>query len=128
MSKHTERTLKLLRDQGYTAEVVERWLPIPKHPGGGKRKDFLGIIDIIAFNDYLTIGVQSCGADFRPHVKTIMDSKNTIKWLGCYGRQLELYAWRKLKRKRGGKAYTWKPRKAIFYLINNQIEWEEVKE
>ncbi len=124
MSKHTIRTLKLLRDLDYTADVVERWLPIPSHPGGGKRKDFLGIIDIIAFNHREIIGVQSCSTAWTQHVDTILESDQTVNWLQG-GRELWLIGWRKLKVKRGGKAFRWRPRKAYFYLINGEIEYGE---
>jgi hypothetical protein len=30
----TQRTLKYYRDKGWICEVVERWIPNPKHPGG----------------------------------------------------------------------------------------------
>lgn len=41
---HGARTLKLLRDQGYTAEIVERF-----NTFSHTRKDFCGFADILAF-------------------------------------------------------------------------------
>jgi hypothetical protein len=128
ISKHTQGTLKFFRDQGYIAEVVERWLPIPGHPGGGKRRDFLNLIDIIAFNDVETIGVQSCGQDFAAHKRKIEAEDSRHDWLRCKApsilpvsnsimimvfslqRRLILIGWRKLLKKRGGKLKIWKPR------------------
>jgi hypothetical protein len=39
------RTLELLRELGYTADVVERWVPVP---GSKIRKDCFGVGDVIA--------------------------------------------------------------------------------
>lgn len=49
----TSRTLKLLRKQGWTAGVVEKWIPQTR-----RRLDFLGGIDIIAVSEQGTVGVQ----------------------------------------------------------------------
>jgi hypothetical protein len=108
MSKNTERTLKYLREQGYICDMVERFIAFPKPHG--HRKDFLGIIDIIAFNDLTTIGVQSCGQDFAAHLKKIKESEMTTLWLNSVDRELWLIGWRKLVLRRGGKAKRWRPR------------------
>jgi hypothetical protein len=50
----TQLTLKLLRDQGWTVEVVERWIP-----GANIRKDLFGFIDLIALKDGQTLAVQA---------------------------------------------------------------------
>lgn len=44
----TQRTLKALRDNGWSAHVVEKWIKIPNIPGGGKRIDAFGFGDILA--------------------------------------------------------------------------------
>lgn len=113
MSANTQRTLKALRDRGFTPEIVERWLPIPGIPGGGKRRDFLGIIDIIAVRKGETLGVQSCGQAFAEHHRTIMAHENTALWLQA-GNKLELWGWRKVKYKRGSKKEVWKPRIKVY--------------
>jgi hypothetical protein len=46
-----------LRDQGWTAEVVERWIP-----GANIRKDLFDIIDIIAIRGAETLAVQTTSA------------------------------------------------------------------
>jgi len=93
MSKHTERTLALLAEAGFTAEVVERWIP-----GAGKRRDYLGCIDIIAFNDVLTLGVQSCGIDFAAHKAKILAEPRAELWLRAPERHLVLIGWRAVAR------------------------------
>jgi len=108
----TQRTIKWLKDQDMTVDMVERWIPNPKHPGGGFRKDYLGIIDAIALSpEKGIIGVQSCGQDFAGHVSKIKLEKReeALRWLQCGGR-LVLIGWRKVKKVRGKKAMVWKPR------------------
>ena len=106
----TQRTLKELRKRGYMCDIVERWLPIPG--GHGRRRDLFNIIDIIAINGELVLGVQSCGNSFSAHWKklTIDEAENTRDWLTVPTTRLEIWAWRKVKVKRGGKAMRWQPR------------------
>ena len=49
----TQLSLKWLKEQGYLAEVVERWIP-----GANIRKDLWGWCDIIAIKDEETVAVQ----------------------------------------------------------------------
>jgi hypothetical protein len=50
----TQLTLKLLREEGWNVEVVERWIP-----GANIRKDLFGFIDLVALKDGQTLGVQA---------------------------------------------------------------------
>lgn len=43
----SERSLQLLRSEGWQVESVEKWVPNPKHPAGGFRKDVWGFGDIL---------------------------------------------------------------------------------
>jgi len=112
----TQRTLALLKKQGMTAGIVEKWIQFgPKDPrrawAPGQRQDYLGIIDIIAVDSENTWGIQCCaGSGFSSHYQKLMDSETTWKWLSCPHRKLFIYAWRKLKKVRGGKAMKWEPR------------------
>jgi len=110
MSSPTQRTLKVLRDKGYKAGVVERWL---RYAGSfGKRQDLFGIIDIIAISPDKTRGIQVCGSSFAEHYRKLTEefAQATLDWLNCPYRSLEIWAWRKIKKKRGGKMMVWKPR------------------
>jgi len=110
---NTSRTLKYLRDRGWKAGVVERFL---FYAGKyGKRIDLFNIIDIIALSDTDIIGVQSCGQSFGEHDKKILASPLAERWLGCGGK-LMLVGWRKLLKKRGGKLRVWKPRIKHYHL------------
>ena len=124
---HTQRTLKLLRDQGYTAGVVERWVPNPKHPAGGVRKDLFGFIDIIAIKGDFTCAIQSCGQDFAAHDRKILAEPATLVWSRGAGRIVILIGWRKVKKKRGGKAMVWKPRIKNYTLEDFKGEPDNMK-
>jgi hypothetical protein len=107
----TQRTIRELKNQGRKCGIVERFNSfVGPH---GIRQDLFGIIDIIALDpERGVIGVQACGQDFSGHFKkiTIDRAEQTIDWLMTPGAVLELWGWRKVKLKRGGKAMRWKPR------------------
>lgn len=109
----TQRTLKYLEEEeGLKSGMVERWIPNPRLPGGGIRKDLFGFIDIISISKINGIvGIQSCGSSFAEHYRkiTIDKAKDTYDWLEAGGR-LKLIGWRKVKKVRGGKLMIWKPR------------------
>ena len=81
----------------------------------GKRHDLFGIIDIIAMGNGHICGVQSCGSGFAEHKRTILESDKALDWIANKGKLL-LVAWRKVKKKRGGKAMIWVPRIYEFTL------------
>lgn len=102
----TQRTLKALKEQGYRCGIVERFVgPL------NIRVDLFHIIDIIAIREGEILGVQSCGQGFSEHHRklTLEHPDACVDWLEAGGR-LELWGWRKLKVKRGGKAMVWTPR------------------
>ena len=105
----TQRTLKYLRDDGYHCDVVERFIRNPRVPGGGFRRDYMHFGDILAFNNNETIMVQSCGQSFSKHLKDLLANPNCPLWLAG-PRKLMLIGWRKILKKRGGKAKVWAPR------------------
>ena len=122
----TQRTLKAMREQGRICGIVERF---NQHVGKfGIRQDLFGFIDIIAVDPVDgIIAIQSCGQDFSGHINKMMGERNEnmVEWLK-HGK-VELWGWRKVKLKRGGKAMRWKPRIADFWLDDDEIKWEERK-
>lgn len=106
----TQRTLKANREMGRICGIVERF---NRFAGPhGIRQDLFGFIDLIAMSpDEGIIGVQSCGSSFSEHRKKIFEERpaECIEWLKCGGK-VELWGWRKVKEKRGGKRMIWKPR------------------
>ena len=116
----TQRTLKALRDQGMTCDVVERFIRRAGQPHG-VRRDLFHVVDILAMSeDRGFVGVQCFGASgFSEHWRKVTEEyrENTRMWLRCGGR-LELWGWRKLKVKRGGKAVRWHPRIVEVTLVD----------
>ena len=55
-----------------------------------------------------------------------MDNEMAAEWLKGHNRELFLCAWRKIKKKRGGKLMIYRPRIAEFYLINGCLECQEL--
>lgn len=118
----TQRTLKVLRDRGSKAAVVERWLRYAKREpkegenefsAFGKRQDLFGIIDVLSISPTETLGVQCCGSSFAEHYRKLTEEKNqeSYDWLtGCCHRRLEIWSWRKVLKKRGCKVKIWQPR------------------
>lgn len=88
----TQRSLKLLRDDGWTAEIVERW-----NPHSRTRHDLFGFVDLIAVK-----------AGHKPLLVQVTSGSNTaariqkIKALETYplvlaaGFAVEVHGWRKL--------------------------------
>ena len=107
----TQRTLREQRNQGRRCAIVEKW---NAYAGKcGLHFDMFGIIDVIALDpERGVIGVQSCGNSFAAHYRkiTIEKYQETLDWLQTPGTALELWAWRKVKKKRGGKQMVWRPR------------------
>lgn len=110
----TQRTLRALREQGLVCAIVEKWNPY----GGphGIRQDLFGILDILALDPQRgVVGIQSTGQDFSGHFRKLTQEKaqECLDWLSTPGTALELWAWRKVKVQRGGKALIWHPRVRI---------------
>ena len=86
------RTLAVLRAAGWTADVVQRWIP-----GASIRKDYLGLFDIICFDDALTIGVQCTTMAHRAeHAKKMRAAPLLARWCRGRWRRAELWSWRKI--------------------------------
>jgi len=110
---NTQRTLRGLRQEGYIAGIVERWNPYAGKYG--VRQDLFGVIDIIAIKHNAICGIQSCGSDFAEHNRKILANEFVPEWLKAGG-HLELWGWRKVKLKKGGKAMRWRPRVKVYRL------------
>ncbi len=96
----TERTLAYLRDQGYSAEVVENWVTLPGKPGF--RKDLGGCIDILAVKANLpgVLGVQTTsGSNVSARLKKARSKPWLKTWLQA-GNRFHVHGWAK-RGKRG---------------------------
>jgi hypothetical protein len=87
----TQRSLKRLREMGYTVQVVEKWNPHAKI-----RQDLFGFIDVLAIRKGEVLAVQACaGGDASRRVQKIADHEN-VGIVRQAGIRIEVHAWRKL--------------------------------
>lgn len=105
-----QRTLKALRDQGVICDIGEKFNSFVGPYG--IRQDLFGFIDVVAlYPGRGIVGVQACSSDVSAHIRKITDvcTEEAIAWLQCNG-EIEVWGWRKLLVKRGGKQKKWTPR------------------
>lgn len=106
MSSPTQRSLKMLRDDGWTAEVVEKWNPHVR-----QRKDLFGFADVIAMKpgEVPRLIQVTSGSNTAARIAKIREEPMAATALQS-GFAIEVHGWRKLKVKRGGKAERWTPK------------------
>lgn len=91
----TQRSLKHLRDNGYRAEVVERFNSFTK-----RRHDLFGIADIVAIREGEVLLVQTTsGSNVAARVSKIAESEATPD-IRKAGMGIIVHGWRKSARKR----------------------------
>lgn len=88
----TQRTLAVLRDQGYIAEVVERWNQFSK-----TRKDLFGIIDVLAIGNGETVAVQTTSASNISKRMHKMEESPCLAYMRDAGWKILIIGWRKGK-------------------------------
>lgn len=104
----TQRSLQLLRQEGYTCQVVEKFVSFIN-----KRIDFLGCIDILGVKkgEIGVLGIQttsdSGGAGMSEHTKKALASKELVVWLET-GNKFIIHAWG--KKGKAGKVKHWQVR------------------
>ena len=90
----TARSLAYLREQGYTVEVVERWIP-----GANIRKDLFGFIDLVAIKRDETLAVQTTSySNVSARVSKISEHEN-LAAVRAAGWRIEVHGW--VRRKTG---------------------------
>jgi hypothetical protein len=86
----TQRSLKLMRERGYLAEVVEKWIPVVK-----QRKDLYGFIDILCISPEGIVGVQATSAsNMASRIAKIANHENLGAVRGA-GIRILVHGWRK---------------------------------
>jgi hypothetical protein len=86
----TARSLKLMRDRGLLADVVERWIP-----GANIRKDLYGFIDILGIGEGRIVGVQATSSgNMASRISKIADHPN-LSAVRCAGIEIWVHGWRK---------------------------------
>jgi len=106
MRSPTERSLKLLRENGYIVWVVESYNAYTK-----RRKDLYGFIDIVGLHTKKTglLGIQTTtGSNLSTRIKKAENINAYHRWLAC-GNDVEFHGWRKILKK-GTKIKIWVPK------------------
>ena len=108
-SNPTQRTLERLRKQGaLQVAIVEHW-----NSHCRIRQDLFGFIDILAIMpEGQLLAIQACsGTDTARRLTKIKTERleNAQHWLSVPSNRLEVWGWRQLLVKRGGKAKRWEP-------------------
>ena len=88
----TQRSLKMMRDQGYLCEVTERWNQWAKI-----RQDLFNFVDILCIKDGKTVAVQTTSySNISARIKKIqgLDSYPIIKSAGW---EIVVHGWKKDK-------------------------------
>lgn len=109
----TARTLKALRDAGWTAEKVEQRLPIP---GRYVTRDMGGFADGISWKPGLGILAWNAtsGANVAAHVNKYNDEPGKLRdWL-LAGGQFQIWGWRLAGAR--GERKTWQVRRVGFQV------------
>lgn len=88
----TQRSLKLLREAGYTVAIVEYWNAFTK-----RRHDLFQFADLLAIreNEILLVQVTS-GSNVSARIKKITENEH-IGAVRKSGMRVEVHGWRKLK-------------------------------
>ena len=119
MTSRYQRTTAVIREQGYLYAKTEKWNHFAKI-----KTDLFNIFDLVVLKPFIGIvGVQVCGSDYKSHERKILveESKNTRAWLDSFG-LIEIHAWAKRKKKRGGKAMVWVCRIFDIKVINGELK------
>tara|TARA_R100001086_G_scaffold238110_2_gene162644 strand:+ start:11147 stop:11497 length:351 start_codon:yes stop_codon:yes gene_type:complete len=106
----TARSLKCLKDDGWIAQVVERFCPYSR-----KRIDLFGVIDIVAIHPDRpgVFGIQATtSSNQSARIKKCLASESARIWIKT-GNYLQVWGWSKKKIKRGGIAVRWSVNKNI---------------
>lgn len=90
-----QRSLKYLRDQGYTVAITEKW-----NPHARVRQDLFGFVDLLAIREGQTLAVQTTSAsNLSDRRKKVLAHEN-LPILRSAGWEVVIHAWRKNSKKR----------------------------
>ena len=106
MTSPTQRSLKLLRDEGYLCAVVEKWNPHAKI-----RQDLFGVIDILGIRAAGVIAVQTTSlSNIASRIEKVETNPNLWLMLNA-GWDVEVHGWAKKGAK--GKRKLWECKRVI---------------
>ena len=96
----TQRSLKLMRDRGYSCDIVERWNPYARI-----RQDLWGFCDVLCLTPGQIVAVQTTsGANVSARLRKIAASPRIADVLSA-GVRVVVHGW--AKRGPRGKAKKW---------------------
>lgn len=84
----TARSLQLLSSEGWTAAVVEQWVP-----GVARRRDLFGFVDIIAIRDDQTLAVQTTDITNVSHRVRKIEESPLLSSVRAAGWQIVVHGW-----------------------------------
>ena len=88
----TQLSLKLMRERGFYAEVVERFNFFTK-----RKNDFAGFIDLLCLSEGVVLGVQTTSySNVSSRVNKIKEHEN-YPIVKASGIKIEVHGWRKVK-------------------------------
>lgn len=94
MPSPTQRSLALLRAEGYTVAIVEHWNAFAKI-----RQDLFGFVDLVALRPGETLAVQTTSGDnVNKRIAKIVEHDNLPRVLEA-GWIVEVHGWAKRKGK-----------------------------
>lgn len=101
MSSPTQRSLALLRDEGWTVAIVEKWNQFARI-----RQDLFGFADLLAFRGDAVLAVQTTsGSNVSARIEKIGQCQAALLWRESRYRTIEVHGW--AKRGPRGKRKTW---------------------
>jgi len=117
----TQRSLDHARKMGWDAAITEHW-----NPHARIRQDLFGFGDILVFDD--EPGVLFVQATSGSHVANRMrklEEMPIVRLAVSRGNRVEVWGWRRVKVKRGGKAVRWEVRKVWAECAPGGVVWHE---
>jgi hypothetical protein len=93
VSSPTQRSLKLMRERGFHAEVVEKWIP-----GANIRKDLWGFADVLCIGSGspITVVQSTSDSNVAARITKIADSP-LVGLVRQAGIRILVHGWKKVK-------------------------------
>jgi len=106
----TQRSLKLLRQQGYVCAITEHWNAHAK-----LRQDLFGFVDVLAIGEKMLAIQTTSGSNVSKRVAKIKSIVAARAWLEC-GHKIYVHGWAKQGPR--GKRKTWTCREVEITLAD----------
>lgn len=105
MSSPTQRSLKLLRDEGWLVQIVEKYNQFAR-----VRQDLFGFADLLCLKADTIMAVQTTsGSNVSARLEKIRQCQAATLWLECPTRKIVVHGWSKKGPR--GKRKLWQCRK-----------------